>query len=114
MKRGGLILSIAGALLCATVSAQQAPPQEPGGRGNRGGGAQAPSPNAPRVYIRAGLKTHGAGQHDYPQFLADWSKILTDRYAAVDGSLHFPKAEELANVDVIVMYKGDAGAMTPE
>jgi type 1 glutamine amidotransferase len=31
----------------------------------------------------------------------------------VDGGLHFPTAEELRNIDVIVMYKGDAGYMTP-
>jgi type 1 glutamine amidotransferase len=67
-----------------------------------------------RIYIRAGLKTHGPGQHDYPQFLADWSKVLTERGAAVDGSLHFPTPAEIANTDVIVMYKGDAGEMTPE
>ena len=65
-----------------------------------------------KVYLRAGLKTHAAGQHDYPQFLADWSKLLTERGAVVDGSLHFPTAEEIADVDVIVMYKGDAGYMT--
>jgi len=65
-----------------------------------------------RVYLRAGLKTHAAGQHDYPQFLADFSKILTERGAVVDGSFHFPTDAEIANVDVIVMYKGDAGYMT--
>src|SRR3954470_4533869 len=65
-----------------------------------------------KVYLRAGLKTHAAGQHDYPQFLADWSKLLTERGAIVDGSLHFPTEQELTNVDVIVMYKGDAGYMT--
>jgi len=64
------------------------------------------------VYIRAGLKTHGEGAHDYPQFSADWSKLLTDRGALVDGSYHFPSAQELANTDVMVMYKGDAGYMT--
>jgi type 1 glutamine amidotransferase len=71
-------------------------------------------PAAPplRVYIRAGLKTHAEGQHDYPQFLADWSKLLTDRGAIVDGGLSFPSAEALAGTDVIVMYKGDAGYMT--
>ena len=66
------------------------------------------------VYLRAGLKTHGVGEHDYPQFLADWSKILTERGAVVDGSLHFPTAAELAGVDVMVTYKGDAGYMTAE
>jgi type 1 glutamine amidotransferase len=75
----------------------------------------APAANALRpihVYIRAGLKSHGEGLHDYPQFLADWSKVLTDHGALVDGGLHFPDASELANVDVMVMYKGDAGYMT--
>jgi type 1 glutamine amidotransferase len=62
-----------------------------------------------RVYIHAGLKTHAEGQHDYPQFLADWSKLLTNRGAIVDGGLHFPSARELAGVDVLIIYKGDAG-----
>lgn len=65
-----------------------------------------------RVYIRSGLKTHGPGLHDYPQFLADWSNVLTARGAVVDGGLHFPSADDLAGVDVMVMYKGDAGYMT--
>jgi type 1 glutamine amidotransferase len=64
------------------------------------------------VYIRSGLKSHGEGLHDYPQFSADWSKLLTEHGAIVDGSFHFPTADELANVDVMVMYKGDAGYMT--
>jgi type 1 glutamine amidotransferase len=67
-----------------------------------------------RVYIHAGLKTHAEGQHDYPQFLADWSKLLTNRGALVDGGLHFPSARELANVDVLVIYKGDAGYLGME
>jgi type 1 glutamine amidotransferase len=74
--------------------------------------AQQSTPPPLRVYIRSGLKTHGPGQHDYPQFLADWSKVLTERGAIVDGSLHFPTAGEIASTDVIVMYKGDAGDMT--
>src|ERR1700722_4419467 len=65
------------------------------------------------IYIRAGLKSHFPGQHDYPQFLADWSKLLTLHGAVVDGSLHSPTAEELAKTDVVVFYKGDAGYMTP-
>lgn len=90
----GLCSAIAIAALCASIGAQ--------------------STSAMRIYIRAGLKTHGPGQHDYPQYLADWSKILTERGAAVDGSLHFPTAAEIANIDVIVMYKGDAGDMTAD
>src|SRR5262245_23666613 len=106
----GLSLSIGVALLCASTAAQQTPPDQSAARGGRGGGP--PAPTGPHIYIRAGLKTHGPGQHDYPQFLADWSKILTERNAVVDGSLHFPKPQELGGVDVIGMYKGDAGGMT--
>jgi type 1 glutamine amidotransferase len=64
------------------------------------------------VYLRAGLKTHGAGQHDYPQFLADWSKVLTEHGAVVSGSLHAPLAQELDGVAVMVIYKGDAGYLS--
>jgi type 1 glutamine amidotransferase len=96
------------ALALVVPMAAQAPPQ----------GAAAASQTAAtrpiRVYIRAGLKTHGPGLHDYPQFLADWSNVLTERGAVVDGSLHFPTAQELANVDVMVMYKGDAVYMTAD
>jgi type 1 glutamine amidotransferase len=61
------------------------------------------------IYIWAGLKSHLPGQHDYPQFLADWSKILTEHGAVVDGALHPPTDADLENTDVIVIYKGDAG-----
>jgi hypothetical protein len=61
-----------------------------------------------RVYIWSGLKSHGAGQHDYPQFLADWSKILTEHGAVVDGALHPPANSDLEHTDVLVIYKGDA------
>ena len=64
------------------------------------------------IYLQAGLKTHQVGQHDYPQFLADWSKILTEHGAIVDGSLHQPSAAELENTDVLVIYKGDDGYMS--
>src|ERR1700704_623917 len=72
------------------------------------------NPNGAHVYIWAGLKSHGEGLHDYPQFLADWSKVLTQHGAVVDGGLHFPDARELSDVDVMVMYKGDAGYMTAD
>ena len=98
------------ALLCTSVLAQQ--PQAPAGAPAQ---AQAQSAAPPfRVFIYGGLKTHGEGQHDYPQFLADWSKILMNRGATVDGALHFPSARELAATDVIVIYKGDAGYMSLE
>jgi type 1 glutamine amidotransferase len=68
--------------------------------------------NGMKVYLRGGLKTHSHGQHDYPQFIADWSKILTEHGAVVDGSLHAPRPGDLDGFDVLVIYKGDAGYMT--
>jgi type 1 glutamine amidotransferase len=99
------------ALLCTSVLAQQPPAgPAPGAQGPSAGSGLPPL----RVYIHAGLKTHGEGQHDYPQFLSDWSKLLTNRGAIVDGGLHFPSARELANVDVMIIYKGDAGYLSME
>lgn len=106
------LLAAAALLGTTAIAQQQSQPPAPAQPGR--GQPQASAPQGPRIYIRAGLKTHGPGQHDYPQYLADWSKVLTERGAIVDGSLHFPTAAELANTEVIVMYKGDAGGMTAE
>ena len=70
---------------------------------------QGQNPNGMHIYIWAGLKSHLPGQHDYPQFLADWSKILTEHGAVVDGALHPPTAADLEHTAVVVIYKGDAG-----
>ena len=72
------------------------------------------NPNGMRIYIWVGLKSHYAGQHDYPQFLADWSKILTDHGAVVDGALHAPRAADLEHTDVVIIYKGDAGYLADD
>jgi type 1 glutamine amidotransferase len=106
----------------ALPAAQQSPqPQPPTPTPPPSSQAAPAAPAAPaaqarplRVFIQAGLKTHAEGQHDYPQFLADWSKLLTNRGAIVDGSLHFPSARELAGIDVLVIYKGDAGYLSEE
>jgi type 1 glutamine amidotransferase len=69
-----------------------------------------------RVFIRAGEKTHGPvgnGLHDYPTFLADWTKLLTARGATAEGALRFPTAEELARTDVLIIFKGDGGVCSP-
>ena len=65
-----------------------------------------------RVFLWGGLKTHSVGQHDYPQFLADWSKVLTEHGAVADGALHPPSAADLEHTDVLVINKGDAGFLT--
>ena len=70
------------------------------------------NPNGMRVYIWAGLKSHAVGLHDYPQFLADWSKLLTEKGAVVNGALHPPMVADLEQTDVVVIYKGDAGYLT--
>jgi type 1 glutamine amidotransferase len=74
--------------------------------------AQGQNRNGMHIFIWAGLKSHSSGQHDYPAFLADWSKILTDRGAVVDGALHAPSSADLEHTDVLVIYKGDAGFLS--
>ncbi len=94
---GGLIPFCARAQAGGSMEFQGAPP------------SQGKNPNGMRIFIWAGLKSHGAGQHDYPQFLADWSKILTEHGAVVDGALHPPSHADLEHSAVVVIYKGDAG-----
>jgi type 1 glutamine amidotransferase len=101
-------VSVGLAAVPSAVEEQQQPPAVPSAAPT----VQAGDTRPIHVYIRAGLKSHGEGAHDYPQFIADWSKLLTDKGALVDGSFHFPTAQELATTDVMVMYKGDAGYMT--
>jgi type 1 glutamine amidotransferase len=104
MTTYGLMWTLAASALCMSAARQQTTPA-----------SSAPPDAAPlRVFIYAGPKTHGPGQHDYPQFLADWSKLLAERGAIVDGALHFPSERELANVDVVVIYKGDAAYVSLE
>jgi len=73
---------------------------------------QGQNPKGMHVYIWTGLKSHGEGKHDYPQFLADWSKVLTQHGAVVDGALHGPSAADLERTDVVVIYKGDAAYLS--
>jgi putative membrane-bound dehydrogenase-like protein len=76
--------------------------------------AFAAEPQAPlRVFIRAGVKTHGPGEHDHPRFLAEWSELLKGRGCEVDGALDFPTPEQLARTDVLVLFAAEAGTMSP-
>ncbi|MDE3195775.1 MAG: ThuA domain-containing protein [Acidobacteriota bacterium] len=75
---------------------------------------QGQNPNGMHVYLWAGLKSHGVGQHDYPQWLADWSKVLTEHGAVVSGALHGPSAADLEHTDVVVIYKGDAAYLSDQ
>lgn len=100
----GLVLGSLSLLLMAATAQRYA-------WGQSGDAPRAPgqNPNGMHIYIWAGLKSHLPGQHDYPQFLADWSKLLTEHGAVVDGALHPPSAADLEHTDVVVIYKGDAG-----
>ncbi|HEY0265176.1 MAG TPA: ThuA domain-containing protein [Rhizomicrobium sp.] len=80
---------------------------------------QAPKPqgqnvNGMHIFLFGGLKSHGPGAHDYPYWLDTWSKMLTAHGAVVDGAFSFPSQEQLDHSDVVIIYKGDAGYMTPE
>jgi len=109
----GAALWLSSSPVFAQQSAQQSPAIGSGNSANQQGPPRwGQNSNGMHIYLRAGLKTHGPGLHDYPQFLADWSKILTDHGAVVDGSLHAPSAAELEHTDVLVIYKGDSGFMS--
>ncbi|HEU0161003.1 MAG TPA: ThuA domain-containing protein [Rhizomicrobium sp.] len=75
---------------------------------------QGQNPAGLRVFLLGGLKSHGPGAHDYPFWLDKWSKLLTAHGAVVDGGFSFPGAAQLARTDVMVIYRGDAGYMTPQ
>lgn len=116
MQTAGFVSALAVGALFVPLAAQQ--PGAPAGAPAPGGGRGAQTAQVEqvpiKVYLRGGPKTHGEGQHDYPQFVADWSKILQERGAIIDGGLHFPTAAELTDVDVIVSYRGDSGYMTAD
>ena len=109
-RRNGGLFCVAGVVLVmgfwqpSQAQFPSAPVKAPGIPGQNVNGIQ--------IYLRAGLKTHGPGQHDYPQFFADWSKLLTEHGAVVTGSLHAPLAQELEGISVLVIYKGDAGYLS--
>src|SRR4029079_13576567 len=60
-----------------------------------------------RVFIRAGVKTHGPNQHDHPRFLEEWKSLLAQRGIEADGALEFPSASQLENTDVLIIYAQD-------
>ena len=105
-KFGATLVTILLAAIPQPIAAQA-------GRGGPGTPLpQGQNRNGMHVYIWGGLKSHGEGQHDYPQFLADWSKILTSHGAVVDGALHPPGSADLEQTDVVIIYKGDAAYLS--
>ncbi len=94
MKRAlALALTLSGSWIGSTlpVSAQEARPL--------------------RVFIRAGEKTHGPGEHDHPRFLGDWTELLSERGCEVRGALAFPTREDLGQTDVVVFYAAEGASI---
>jgi len=75
---------------------------------------QTPVEAALHVFLRGGPKTHGPNQHEHEKWVGEWSKLLAQRGALVEGALRFPTAEELGRTDVLVMYAADAGSVHGE
>jgi putative membrane-bound dehydrogenase-like protein len=67
-----------------------------------------------RVFIRAGKKTHGPGEHDHPRFLQEWVPLLKARGAQADGAMEFPTAEQLEKTDVLVFFCAEGGTILPD
>src|SRR5580658_7622772 len=115
MCRRGRVISPAVAFAAAMIfsvwgSAQQSNPSGSSVKPGPSGFLNTPGQNVAgmHIFLWAGLKSHLEGQHDYPQWLADWSKLLTKHGAMVDGAFHPPSAADLEHTDVLVIYKGDA------
>src|ERR1035441_1836683 len=70
---GALFLSLLGGALQPYAWAQAGSATGPQGAPR----PQGQNPNGMHIYIWSGLKSHGVGQHDYPQFLADRSEEHT-------------------------------------
>lgn len=69
------------------------------------------SPAPLHVFLRGGPKTHGPGQHEHALFVDEWTKLLRERGAEVDGALTFPTPEQLAKTDVLVIYAAEGASI---
>src|SRR5215204_2899985 len=69
----------------------------------------AAQPNALRVFIRSGPKSHGPGAHDHPRFFKEWVPLLNGRGARATGADAFPTKAQLDETDVLVLHAQEAG-----
>jgi hypothetical protein len=74
---------------------------------------QQPAAQPLRIFIRSGPKSHGPGAHDYPRFLKEWVPMLNERGARATGAETFPTREQLAETDVLILHKQEAGNVEP-
>jgi type 1 glutamine amidotransferase len=118
-RRSAVLLNCGLTILCVALGAGTMPQRQAVAQQSAAAAAQAPrtwdqNPDGMHIFIWAGLKSHQPGQHDYPQFLADWSKLLTEHGAVVDGALHAPSTADLEHTDVVIIYKGDAAYLSDD
>ena len=59
-----------------------------------------------------GEKSGGAGGHDFDQFLSDWTKLLKERGALVEGGRNFPTSRQLDKSDVLILYSGERDSLS--
>jgi type 1 glutamine amidotransferase len=75
-----------------------------------------PPPAAPqplRVLLVAGPKDHGPGEHDYPAWLAAWSRLLAmAEGVSVRTAEGWPTEDQWESADVAVFYQ--QGTWTPQ
>ena len=59
-----------------------------------------------RLVLVASKQDHGAGQHDYPRWQTNWSRLLSDtsRKTITDTAWEWPAAAQFSNASVIVFY----------
>jgi type 1 glutamine amidotransferase len=62
--------------------------------------------NSWRVVLVASKQDHGAGQHDYPNWQTNWSRLLApaDESGTVETAWEWPKSAQFDSANVIVLY----------
>jgi len=70
-----------------------------------------PSHNSRPLHILlvAGVKDHGPGEHDYPEWLRVWSELLRGAEGVtIETAMEWPTAEQFADADTVVFYQKGA------
>lgn len=70
------------------------------------GATETPDDRPLNVVLVAGPKDHGKGEHDYPAWLAVWSRLLAeDKKMVVETAMEFPSREQVERANVLVFYQ---------
>lgn len=75
-----------------------------------GGAVTSLDPRALRILLVAGPKDHGPDEHDYPLWLARWSRLLElGENVSLSTAMGFPTGDQLAAAEVAVFYNANPG-----